>query len=71
MIINNEKFNILELIQKKIMKLFEYHLKIKNLKFCIENTINDEKLLVNNDKSKIERMIINLMSNAIKFTFIG
>jgi K+-sensing histidine kinase KdpD len=53
------------------MKLFEYHLKIKNLKFCIENTINDEKLLVNNDKSKIERMIINLMSNAIKFTFIG
>lgn len=58
-------FNINEIIRKSIIK-FEKKIIYKNLQ--IEALLDSEELIVIGDCDAIERVIINLLDNAIKFT---
>lgn len=66
--ISYKDFNINELIRRCIIKL-ENFIVDKNLQ--IEANFGQEDLYVNADVDAIERVVINLMHNAIKFTGDG
>ncbi len=54
------------IILKGLISSFESLAKQKNIKLNFENNLNEENLWI--DKDKFEKIIINLISNAIKFT---
>lgn len=60
-----KKFNINELIRRSIIKFESWILK-KNIK--IEASFEEEEIFVNADIDAIERVVYNLIHNAIKFT---
>lgn len=59
------KFDVYKLTCN-ILHEYELKAKSKNIKFNYKCT--DDKLIVNSDESKIERIISNLVSNALKFS---
>ncbi|GIM27672.1 PAS domain-containing sensor histidine kinase [Clostridium polyendosporum] len=61
-------FNIVEIIEDTIMHLAEY-IKSKDLDLIFDT--EEEELLVSCDKGFIERIILNLISNAVKYTKKG
>lgn len=60
------EFNLIE-IMESIKQEFENHLKKKNLELIIH--ANKKDLAVIADRDKIYQLILNLVSNAIKFTY--
>ena len=66
--LENKPIDIKEMINK-IFKAFEHRIKDKNIKF---NLKIDEKLdYMYGDESKINKIVVNLLSNAFKFTEKG
>ena len=63
--INRSYFDINDLIRNTIMK-FETRIKDKGIKISL--CFADSKTMVNADYEKIQRVIYNLLDNAIKFT---
>lgn len=66
LVLNKTRFDIYEFI-KKIMLNFESYLRDKNITF----TIDGEQCTAYGDKDKIGQVIINLISNSIKYTGSG
>lgn len=63
--INRTDFDINELIRKTII-MFETHITNKNLE--LEISFAEERIIVNADMERIQRVLFNLIDNAIKFT---
>jgi PAS domain S-box-containing protein len=66
--ISNNQFNVHNLI-KNIAEEFEFRVKQKGLSFTISNC--DENIVLVSDRSKIIQILVNFLSNAIKFTEKG
>jgi signal transduction histidine kinase/DNA-binding response OmpR family regulator len=62
-------FNLTELV-KNIESMFKIHCQQKNLDWILDY-FSDAPVLVNGDEGKLRQVIINLVSNAIKFTDKG
>lgn len=69
MIVNNHDFNLIENL-KDIYSLFSIKAQEKHLKFIFNIASNVPKLIYS-DRLKIRQIIINLVSNAIKYTNKG
>lgn len=65
---NMETLNIVELIEDSCNCFVEY-IKNKNLKFCFDT--EEEELYIRCDRELMERIVINIISNSIKYTFEG
>lgn len=63
--LNLDKINIVRLIEELVMAIIPYAEK-KNLNLIFDT--NEEEVIMNIDVSKIERVVLNLVSNAIKFS---
>lgn len=66
--LNRSEFDISELIRKTVI-MFETRITAKNIN--MEITLSDEKMIVSADTEKIQRVIYNLLDNAIKFSETG
>lgn len=66
LILNKTEFNISELIQN-IIRNFESEFSKNN----IEITFCGDDILINADRDKISQVIVNLLSNALKYTVAG
>lgn len=53
-------------ILKEVYEVFDSKAKSKNIDFTYEMNVNHEYILC--DKTKVQEILINLVSNAIKFT---
>ncbi|WP_286183950.1 PAS domain-containing sensor histidine kinase [Clostridium sp. CCUG 7971] len=62
------KYNIVNVVEDLFMKIEEYANK-KDISIVFDT--DSEEVYVNIDKSEMERIILNLLSNCIKFTDIG
>jgi PAS domain S-box-containing protein len=62
------KYNIVNIVEDLFMKIDEYAMK-KNLSIIFDT--DNEEINVNIDKVEIERIILNLLSNCIKYTSNG
>ena len=67
--LNNDSFSFINLLTE-ISQLFKHKTSSKGLQFDISVGLNVPKLICA-DESKIRQVIINLISNAIKFTHTG
>lgn len=65
MSLNFQDYNIVELIEEITMSIVPY-VKIKNINMVFDTNV--EELQIKCDKDKIENIMLNLISNAIKFT---
>ncbi|MGL5615433.1 MAG: ATP-binding protein [Sarcina sp.] len=65
---NMEVLNIVELIEDSCNCFVEY-MKNKNLKFCFDT--DEEEVYIKCDRELMERVVINIISNSIKYTFEG
>lgn len=68
MIIHPEFFSLTEL-SKEIVDLFKPLYQRKNLDFIFN--CDDDDLMMHSDKDKIRRILVNIISNAIKYTAEG
>ena len=66
--LSDEQFSIKEEI-KKIAELMAAALKLKNLHFSIQSDLHSD--LITTDRSKLNFILLNLISNAINFTTEG
>lgn len=66
--LNRERFNLNDLISQKVLS-FELEIEKKNLQ--LELNYAQEKLEVVADKAKIDRVLTNLIQNALKYTMEG
>jgi len=65
-----ETFN-LNHFMKETHSLFRPTAKEKDLKFLLHNALKDEQSQVTTDKTKLQQIVNNLLSNAFKFTTEG
>ncbi len=68
--VNIEKTNLIVLL-KALFSIFEIKAKEKNIELYLENGLPDDQNLVLIDKSKLNKIVSNLLDNAIKFTNEG
>ena len=61
-----EPFSLSNLIEE-VKHLVEYQMKTKNLEFKI-NTERVRNDLIKSDKNRVKQVLINFLTNAIKFT---
>ena len=66
--VHSEEFNVVELCNEVIGTILPIT-KLNNNK--LEYKANDEIILMNSDKTKIRQILLNLLSNACKFTHDG
>ena len=64
-VLNKEDIDIVYLVEETVIDMRDY-IEEKGLEFIFDTDV--EEKLINCDKSEIERCIINLVSNAVKFT---
>ncbi|WP_072722996.1 sensor histidine kinase [Tepidibacter thalassicus] len=65
---NFKKYNIVQVVEDITMSVVEY-VKSKNINIIFDTDIEEKVILC--DADKIERVILNLLSNSIKFTKSG
>lgn len=63
--LNKGTYNIISLVENISMSVVPY-MKVKNIEFIFDT--NEEERFIECDQEKIERIVLNLISNAIKFT---
>ncbi|MGL5068861.1 MAG: ATP-binding protein [Sarcina sp.] len=63
--INKNMYNIISLVENISMSVIPY-MKIKNINFIFDT--QEEERFIYCDQEKVERIVLNLISNAIKFT---
>ena len=63
--LNKKKYNIVALVENIATSVVPY-MKVKNINFIFDT--NEEERFIECDQEKIERIVLNLISNAIKFT---
>ena len=63
--LNKNMYNIVSLVENISMSVIPY-MKVKNINFIFDT--NEEERFICCDQEKIERIVLNLISNAIKFT---
>ena len=63
--LNKKKYNIVSLVENIATSVVPY-MKVKNIKFIFDT--NEEERFIECDQEKVERIVLNLISNAIKFT---
>jgi signal transduction histidine kinase len=68
--INIESFN-LNVFLRELHILFTPKMKEKGLSFSLKTELNDDKSFIRTDKAKVNRILINLIENAFKFTSKG
>jgi signal transduction histidine kinase len=56
---------------KELHALFSLRIKEKGLSFTYETALNDENCYITSDKAIINKILINLIENALKFTHQG
>ncbi|KAL4447101.1 hypothetical protein ABPG74_013953 [Tetrahymena malaccensis] len=66
--LNPQKFNLNELMIE-IRELIEYQAKSKGIEF--KTSISVENTFIYNDFNRIKQIVLNLIGNALKFTFKG
>src|SRR3712207_5756964 len=64
--LNNTKFDLV-LESEKIINLSRYYSEKKNIKIIFDT--NEEEYMVVMDKEKYIRTLLNILSNAIKYTY--
>ncbi len=67
LVLNKEKFDLFEIINS-IIKIFEKDFIDKNISVKINGNIYNEKIIIYADKDKIIQIIINILSNSIKYS---
>ena len=67
--LNSEKFDLLQIIDNTLNSL-EFLSKSKNIKTKVEVEDTDRKYFqrISSDKNRLEQILLNLLSNAFKFT---
>lgn len=68
--VNKTDVNINELLSELELQ-FASQAKTLNLEFTLEKPISDEHAVIATDRSKLTRIITNLLTNALKFTHNG
>lgn len=64
--LNNSEFKLDELCQE-VFDLFELELKFRKIQFKIDIKTTLKGALITNDRDRLKQVMINLVSNAIKF----
>ncbi|MGX4598826.1 ATP-binding protein [Faecalimicrobium sp. JNUCC 81] len=62
---NLKKYDVVKLI-KDIVEKSKYYIYEKGLSICFESDVEEKVIIM--DKEKIEKIVLNLLSNSIKFT---
>lgn len=70
LILKVENFYVHEILNE-ILKIITIRLKKKKLDFELKICKQLEKLKVKGDKQRVQQVLLNMLENAIKFTFIG
>lgn len=65
---NFDKVNIIAFV-KNMVELAKFYTNEKNLKLSFNSNVKEEHIVI--DKEKIEKVILNILANAIKFTESG
>ncbi|KAL4482976.1 hypothetical protein ABPG74_019002 [Tetrahymena malaccensis] len=65
-----QKFDIEDILHD-INDLIGFQAQQKNLKFNIQNHLSISERIIENDGRRIKQILLNLTSNALKFTFVG
>ncbi|EAS05594.3 ATPase, histidine kinase-, DNA gyrase B (macronuclear) [Tetrahymena thermophila SB210] len=65
-----QKFDIEDILHD-INDLIGFQAQQKNLKFNIQNHLSRQDRVIENDGRRIKQILLNLTSNALKFTFVG
>ena len=63
-------FDLRQLLEE-IKSLFEFHCQQKGLDFVIDIQKDLSNVYVSSDRTRLQQIIINLVTNAVKFTFKG
>ena len=68
--INKSEFSITGLLEE-VYDMFEAQCEQKNLELRLVNNRNTQSVIANSDKGRIKQVLLNLLSNSLKFTFHG
>ena len=68
--LNNAQFDLSELFSD-LYSIFKLKAKNQNINFYLKEPVNTKQLLIITDKSKLYKIISNLIENALKFTKEG